>query len=309
LEFGEEGQWPSISLRGNRVAYMRLDLTRDIWRVGGPRASKDERSSRRLASSSQFEGYPQYSPDGTQVAFVSRRAGAPEIWVSDSEGSNPRQLTFLDAVETAHPQWSPDGQWIAFSALERRDFEAFVVSVRGGVPRQLTREGGAIPTAWSRDGGWVYFSSSRSGRRALWKVPSDGGGEAVQVTRHGGGLTARESSDGQFLFFSKKHPWQEGEGGLWRIPVDGGEETLVLDQVTSASWAFLDDAAVLHMERLSSPHRLRLFDLPTGEVTWSATLDVLSYSDRPSISPDGRFVLYGGVDRVETDVMLVDDFE
>jgi Tol biopolymer transport system component len=58
---------------------------------------------------------PQYSPDGKEIAYVSWDSGNPEIWICDSDGSNPLQLTHLGGPEPASPHWSPNGQQIVFS--------------------------------------------------------------------------------------------------------------------------------------------------------------------------------------------------
>ena len=55
--------------------------------------------------------------------------------------------------------------------------------------------------SWSRDGEWIYFSSDRSGRFEIWRIPSQGG-SAEQVTRDGG-YVARESADGKTLYYTK----------------------------------------------------------------------------------------------------------
>jgi Tol biopolymer transport system component len=77
-------------------------------------------------------GYaPDWSPDGTNIAFISDRTGpneygrrTNEIWVMDADGSRPTALTNIDSLRppTQHlatvgrPSWSPDGQQIMFSA-------------------------------------------------------------------------------------------------------------------------------------------------------------------------------------------------
>jgi WD40-like Beta Propeller Repeat len=47
----------------------------------------------RLISSTRMDTNPQYSPDGSRIAFTSSRTGPLAIWVSDSDGANPAQLT------------------------------------------------------------------------------------------------------------------------------------------------------------------------------------------------------------------------
>ena len=65
-----------------------------------------------------------FSPDGRQIAFVSTRSGAPELYgVCDADGGAPRQLTHLGAHVLNSSAWSPDGTQIAFHARVPRSPE------------------------------------------------------------------------------------------------------------------------------------------------------------------------------------------
>jgi len=307
LGFGENGHSPTLSRKGARLAYVRqAERDWDIWRVGGPSASEEDRSPARLISSTQPEYQPSYSPDGQQIAFCSYRSGAAEIWICDSDGSNPRQLTFLDDPTVFLPSWSPDGDQIAFSSGKEGSVDVYVVSVSGGVPRRLTT--GPAPEfgySWSRDGRWVYFTSYQAGSREAWKVPAEGG-DALQVTTQGG-TGAFESHDGRFLYFSKAMPCG-APPGVWRIPRDGGEEVQVLDRGTSASWALVEQG-ILFADCRSRPPTLELFHFATGEVSRVAVLpNGIPGLKGLSVSPDGRWVLYLGRDELKEDIMLVEGF-
>ncbi|MGD8898214.1 MAG: protein kinase, partial [Acidobacteriota bacterium] len=308
LAFGENGSRPTCSREGGRLAYVRDEPRTDIWRVAGPSASKEERSPTRLISSTQPEFQPRYSPDGRHIAFGSMRSGAPEIWICDSDGSNPRQVTFLGHPYAGLPSWSPDGEQIAFNSSKEGSIDVYVVSVSGGVPRRLTT--GPTPEfsySWSRDGRWVYFVSARGPRGEVWKVPAEGG-DAVQVTSQGG-AAASESRDGRFLYFSK---WQPSgvTGGIWRIPRDGGEEIQVLDRGGGPAWALLEEG-ILFMECGASPPILELFRFGSGEVSQVAVV-AEPLPECPwgglSVSPDGRWVVYTALGDPEADIMLVEGF-
>jgi Tol biopolymer transport system component len=92
---------------------------------------------------------PAWSPDATQIAFVTDEfSGArPEVWVMNADGSRQWRLT----RKGDEPAWSPDGRSIAFS----RDDDIYVMGSDGSGKRRLTRRG-TSPT-WSPDGRRIAF--------------------------------------------------------------------------------------------------------------------------------------------------------
>lgn len=63
---------------------------------------------------------PCWSPDGTQLAFVSNRTGKNQIYVLRKNGGEARQLTnFTNGA--SNPVWSPDGKQIAFNVSLKAD--------------------------------------------------------------------------------------------------------------------------------------------------------------------------------------------
>jgi WD40-like Beta Propeller Repeat len=64
---------------------------------------------RRMTDSPGLDEGPEFSPDGTKIAFSSARDGQQEIYVMDADGSNPRRLTDNPARDE-----SPDWQALPF---------------------------------------------------------------------------------------------------------------------------------------------------------------------------------------------------
>ncbi len=307
--------YPAVSHRGDRLALTRqVSYGEGIWRLPGLKSANTAIPPQPFIGSTAGDYGPEFSADGMKIAFASNRATGVygDIWVCNSDGSNPMQLTSLPE-HSGTPRWSPDGRQIVFDSQSAKPCDVFVVNADGGVPRQITHEPSFDAIAsWSRDGKWIYFASDRTGEFQIWKMPAQGG-PATQVTR-GGGWGAFESLDGKSLYFSKRGAGIYGQGdGIWKMPVDGGEETRVLDRkVNCFNWKvakegiyFLSFTPVPGGEQWS----IELLRTETGEVTkiLSQTSSAI-HNEGLTVSPDGQWILYQEIPAPEADIMLVENF-
>ncbi|MCL6566692.1 MAG: S9 family peptidase [Acidobacteriia bacterium] len=155
---------------------------------------------------------PQWSPDGRQIAFVTRptpRAddGArSDIWILDVASGERRALAAGPGPEDS-PRWSPDGKWIAYTGAPEFTVgrsELYLVAASGGAPRSLTENFDltAGTPLWSPDGKTIYFSTSI--RQAVEVFAADvATGSVRQLTQFGGVTSVSEiSPDGRTLFGS-----------------------------------------------------------------------------------------------------------
>jgi Tol biopolymer transport system component/DNA-binding winged helix-turn-helix (wHTH) protein len=307
LPVGRENAFhTALSHDGRRLAYVQVSGNGNIWRFEVPRAPGRAKPPTKLIASTEGQLAQQFSPDGKRIVFASSRSGnCCEIWVSDSDGSKPVQLTNFGGPMAGTPRWSPDGRQVVFDCNAGGNDDIYVVSVEGGPPRRLTSEKSEdVTPSWSRDGRWIYFASNRTGNWQVWKMPAEGG-KAVQVTK-GGGFAAFESYDGKTLYYAKGLTVP----GLWKVPVEGGEETLVLEQLGATLWGYwglTQDGIYYYNARTRA---IELFSFATGKVTKVVTPERDPVFTNPgfSVSPDGRWILYAQTDIAASHIMLVDNF-
>ena len=138
----------------------------------------------RLTNNPAFDDSPALSPDGAQIVFLTARHDPNprfpdlkyEIYVMDSDGSNPRRLTETNAAED-HPAWSPDSAKIIFDANYDGDgfYEIYTMNADGTDVTRLTANAANDQFAdWSPDGTQIAFSSDRNGNWDIFVMEADG---------------------------------------------------------------------------------------------------------------------------------------
>ncbi len=141
----------------------------------------------RLTSSPGIDVSPSFSPDGSQIAFVSERSGGPQIYVMNKDGSGAHRVSFQGSQNTS-PSWSPKGDRIAFVGRDGH-FDIFTVKTDGSNTQRVTQgTGDNEDPSFSPEGDYIAFSSTRSGAAHIWIASADGDFQA-QITSGGGGYT------------------------------------------------------------------------------------------------------------------------
>ena len=127
-----------------------------------------------LTQSLGYDGNPVWSPAGDRIAFESSRDGNYEVYVMDSDGSNPTNLTPSSGSD-GKPAWSPAGHRIAFESYRDGNYEVYVMDSDGSNPTNLTQNSGVDrKPVWSPAGDRIAFESSRDGNYEVYVMDSDG---------------------------------------------------------------------------------------------------------------------------------------
>ena len=211
-------------IAGNTLVFITED---DVWTV-----AVDGGIARRLTSSAGECSLPRLSPDGTQIAFVSREEGHPEISLMPAIGGPARRLTFLGGEALYLCGWSHDGAAILFTSDAGSPFAketaAFSVPAAGGAARALEL-GHAVSFAIDARGGTLVGRNAADPAR--WKRYRGGTAGHLWVEAAGTGTFARLQPElrgnlvwpmwvGGRAFFLSDH---EGIGNIYSCAPDGSD--------------------------------------------------------------------------------------
>ena len=158
---------------------------------------------------------PSWSPDGSRIAFVSKRNGISEIYVINADGSEPMRLTFNKSRDW-DSTWSPDGSKIAFASRRDADFEIYVMNADGSEPTRLTHNN--VPDwnpTWSPDGSKIAFASERDGNSEIYAMNADGTNQINLTQSKSVDTRPSWSPDGSKIAFAssgRARPSPEGFG-------------------------------------------------------------------------------------------------
>lgn len=168
---------------------------------------------------------PSWSPDGSQLAFISpcsRRGEFFEtayressLYLMNADGTGQKPLTTVPGSDF-EPAWSPDGRRIAFTSVRDGNKQIFLLDVNSLAITRLTDASLDIESsqpAWSPDGNMIVYTVKRVGTYQIW-VMTDTGQENIQIARSGQALwdfSPVWSRDGN-IFFSQRRsvpsrPW------------------------------------------------------------------------------------------------------
>lgn len=239
-----------------------FDLLGDLYTV--PRAGG---AATRITSGMALDLQPVFSPDGSEILFVSDRSGNENLWLVDADGSNRRPLTTdRGDFHFDDPEWSPDGEYVLVRKNEAGSPNAgrtpWLINVRGGSGMELDDEARGLGFRWGPDDRYVYFrgvagSEATSLRGNSLPRPA----QVMRLDRRTGDVAA-----------------------ITRAPSGAGRPAISPD-----------GESMVYVADIDAMSGLRLRDLVTDEDEWLAfPIDREDLNDRTrfAFTPDGEGVVF-----------------
>jgi dipeptidyl aminopeptidase/acylaminoacyl peptidase len=242
---------PAIAPDGRSVAYIvtttdlpKVERHARVWRVDA-----DGGNARALTVTDARDSSPAFSPNGTLVAFLSTRAGAPQVFFLPTGGGEAEKRTDFPGGVGAF-LFTPDGKRLVFTAEVWPECGADTACNR---KKDEVQEKGKMKAHVADHLLFRHWDAWEDGKRTHLLVqdladakapvrdltPGDFDSPAFSV---GGGTDFDVSPDGKELVFTSNRdpqPATSTNSDLWVVPIDGTPEALAKPKnLTAANHAF-----------------------------------------------------------------------
>ena len=293
---------PVADRAARRVVYENWNYEINVWELASAEQGETGEHTRPVTQTSELWNlYPQVSPDGSRIAYVSTQSGSHQLWLADRDGANARQLTRVTGGGVKSPRWSPDARRIVFLARAGSGVDIHIVDPNTQATVQLTATAvNEVAPAWSHDSTRIlYGAPAVDGGWDVWSVDANRGDDGrVEIEN---AVAAQTASSGDALYFTRPD-----EPGVWRQTHRATQASRIIEQVAAGDtlgWLVTPTAIYFVRERDAAVrlHRAALDGSGSAEI---ATLSQFTWPGF-SVAANGA-VLYARWDRRDSNLMSLE---
>jgi len=197
-----------------RIAYVTAKRSKSGTSSRLQVSDTDGYNPQTLLTSDQPVMSPVWSPDGSQLAYVSFESGQAEIFTHNIRTGVRKSRSKFTGLNGS-PSWSPDGKKLAMTLSKDGNPDIYVLTLSGNKLQRVTSHWSIDTEAvWTTDGDSIIYTSSRSGKPQLYRQKAVAGAKPERLTYEGAyNASASVSADGKYVAYV------HGEGSVYRIAV------------------------------------------------------------------------------------------
>jgi TolB protein len=229
----------------------------------------------------------------SQIAYISRMSSGNDIFVSDADGRNQRQITFSKTLNMS-PSWSPDGKQIAYSSLTGNNWTLSSINVDTGQSRRISNWGGnsSSPSWCPVNPDLLVFSSNRDGNSEIYTSRANGTGIRRLTNNPSIDFAPEWSPDGSKIVFASDRTGEQ-HPKIYIMGADGSDQhrlTALDYDEDSPSWSPRGDRIVFVVRTGSMGADIATAS-PDGQEVVMLTFGESTNED-PEWSPDGLRIVF-----------------
>jgi|GEM_PF-1285311 len=226
------------------------------------------------------------------IAFVSNRDGAWDIYTMNKDGTNIRRITF-DGTYKEQLTWSPDGRFMAFNSNREGNWEIYVLDMTSGKQTNITNNTKVnYQPAWSPDGTKIAFSSSRNGNKDIYTMDPDGKNVVRLTSNSSDNIQPAWSHDGKNIAFVSYR--DEGKQRIYVMNATGSNQHRVSKGTDNFAPVWSPNgkqiAFTAGSERLAAVWIINVDGTGLHSLSYEP-----GFSGFPSWSPDGNYIIFANV--------------
>lgn len=225
----------------------------------------------------------------TRMFFVSEASGNKEIYVSDYDGHNVKQITHNKSINIS-PQWSPDGKSILYTSYKEGQPYLYIFELYTGKETRISNYAGInIGARWSPTGREIALTLSKDGNPELYILDIESK-EVKRLTNNSGiDVSPAWAPDGKKIAFVSDIA---GNPNIYVIDSDGANlKRLTFEGKYNASPAWSPKGDKISFARLNNG----TFDIWVMNTDGSQQTQLTSDSgnnENPSWSANGRYIAF-----------------
>jgi len=285
-----EGTWISLDVSPDGQTLV-FDMVGDLYTM-----SISGGTATRLTSGIAHDMQPRFSPDGTQVVFISDFSGDDNVWVVPAAGGEPRQISKGIGSAFLSPEWTPDGDYIVvsrskpLSGLEK----LWIYHKDGGTGLEMVVGAGGLRmmgAAFGDDPRYVWYAQ----RRGAWTYNAifpqyqlrlydrETGTQTPMTNRLGSAFRPALSPDGRWLAYGSRHDADtdlrlrelaSGEEQWLAYPIQRDEQESVANMDVLPGYSFTPESDAVVMSYGGGIWRVPVDGSDPSEIPFSVDAEV-----------------------------------